>query len=623
VNDSAENKQEFPERRKPQTNFVGGRDAKIRTGLQRKFTVAITLLVLTISVVFFLFFHQAAKIAVLHEFEECYMEFTKNIACNIASFGAQPDIEKVKRLFANVMQNKRLIYIEWLSVNGKALYQRTQKKNDIVPPLVLKDHTLQEARHRVRRLCRQKKIFEFIAPVTSFLRTGMSEGTSGQFVRLGVSREKTHNAYQMRSLTVIWFLILFLIFGVGLAWFLSMIIINPIQQLARAMKIVASEEEEFDESGMPCGRRFRRINDVDLNIHTQDEIGQLADEFQIMLHKLENSYQRLERIIEEKNQIVQEKSQLAESLRELNRRNEIIIKDRTREVVEKNLRLYEIFEELQFQKEELISMNEQLEKISRMKSEFLASMSHELRTPMNSIIGFAEVLKDKMFGDLNDRQEKYLSNILASARHLLQLINNILDISKVEAGKMKLVIEPYSLNRVIDEVQNTIRTLAYKKNINLELKLSRDIVMQGDASKVKQILYNLLSNAIKFTDEKGHITISTEEIAAGKCFAGGPGSDAFMVESPAVLLTIADNGIGIKPEDQNRIFVEFEQAGQTRRKKYEGTGLGLALTRKLVILHNGHIWIESVVDQGTKVYVVLPINAVIDENENLEEKDSV
>ncbi len=419
--------------------------------------------------------------------------------------------------------------------------------------------------------------------------------------------------------TVIGLVLVFLFTGSLLALYLSRIIVVPIQRLARAVKTVAREHESWDKSGLPPDRRFRRGGDLELRVQTNDEIEQLADEFRVMVKQLENSYQSLETIIKDKSRIAQEKSKLAEDLKELNRQKENVIKERTREVVEKNLRLYETSEELQFQKESLIGMNEQLEKTSRMKSEFLASMSHELRTPMNSILGFAEVLKDKMFGDLNERQEKYISNILASGRHLLQLINNILDISKVEAGKMKLLIEPYSINRVIDEVQSVIKTLAYKKNIELKSQLCPNVIIHGDAAKVKQILYNLLSNAIKFTDEKGGVTITLGEIPKGHAFDGGPGTEAFVVSEDSLLLQVRDTGIGIKPEEQTRIFEEFEQTEQTRRRSQEGTGLGLALTRKLVHLHGGQIWIQSAQGQGTTVFVVLPEKASKPEEDDQEE----
>jgi signal transduction histidine kinase/HAMP domain-containing protein len=401
--------------------------------------------------------------------------------------------------------------------------------------------------------------------------------------------------------------------------FLSRVIVDPIQKLARAMKIVSAEHNQFDDRGLPVVQHFRRVDDLNLKVQTNDEIEQLADDFRAMVHKLEDSYVRLEDIVADKSRIAHEKTMLADELQKLNLSLEETVRERTREVVEKNLKLYELSEELQFQKEELVNMNEQLEKTSRMKSSFLANMSHELRTPLNSIIGFAEILKDKMFGDFNERQEKYLTHILTSGRHLLQLINNILDLSKVEAGKMKLILEPFSVNRVIDEVQTIIKTLAYKKNIEMQMALCPEVIMYGDISKFKQILYNLLSNAIKFTPEKGSVTISTKEVSAGMVFDGGPGAKPFVAAVKSLLISVIDTGIGIKEEEQEKIFLEFEQTEQTRARGYEGTGLGLALTRKLVHLHSGQIWVKSQPGEGSEFIFVLPIKGTPREEDVIEE----
>ncbi|MBN1663130.1 MAG: HAMP domain-containing protein, partial [Deltaproteobacteria bacterium] len=487
--------------------IIPSRPAGIKTGLRAKFILAVSFLVLALSATFGFGLYHLLQRAIWQEFKETHRALAGFLGEDLAACAGQGDSTQQLLCLERALRLKKVAYVQWLGPEGDRKLGKARSDTMPVPSLSVEDkRAIQAGRVYFKRMVGKAGIHDFIVPLQA---AGEEKGeqSAGQaaatepkgFLRLGIDAGEEQGALRRLFWISSWLLFFFVVCGVGLACFLSSAVIKPIQQLAQAMKCVASEVAEVDETGMPKGRRFRRIHDVELNIRSQDEIGQLAEEFQMMLRKLEQSYQCLENILHDKNQILQEKSLLAENLREANRKNEMIIKERTREVVEKNLRLYEIFEELQMQKEELIGMNVQLEKISRMKSEFLASMSHELRTPMNSIIGFAEVLKEKMFGDLNERQEKYLSNILASARHLLQLINNILDISKVEAGKMKLVIEPYSLNRVVDEVQSTIRTLAYKKNIEMEMMLGRDVVMQGDISKVKQILYNLLSNAIKFT----------------------------------------------------------------------------------------------------------------------------
>lgn len=231
-----------------------------------------------------------------------------------------------------------------------------------------------------------------------------------------------------------------------------------------------------------------------------------------------------------------------------------------------------------------------LKRAGEIKSLFLANMSHELRTPLSAIITCSEILKDELFGTLNDKQSKYTSNILNSGNHLLKLINDVLDISKIEAGKMNLVLGLYSISEVISEGFYVVKSLAYRKNIDITMNIvPTDFVINVDANKLKQILYNLLANAIKFTPENGKVTVEAYK------------------NGEYMQLTIKDNGIGIKEEDQERIFNEFEQADSSYEREYEGTGLGLPLTKKLVEMHGGKIFLHSAIGKGTEVIVTLPI----------------
>lgn len=601
----------------------------IKTGLRQKFLSAVLLFILLFSTLLYIFFHFSTKQTLIKEFEKRGFAIATHIAFQSEEPLMRPPLSALAKVISTTLNIEDVHYISLLDKDGLRLIG---KEKDYIPqPKPLSAKQLNQAKPFVQTiLSTEGTQCDFVVPVFGFgegkqdlnassaTREKAFEKIRIGTVRLGLSPRSIYDEIRKTNANIIIGVSVCLIVGVLLALYLFRIVVLPIQKLANAMKIVSDGEDDFDQDGLPSGRRFRRFNDLDLHIKTHDEIEQLADEFQAMVAKLENSYSHLEEIIKEKIDIAHEKSRLVEDMEKLNRRNETVIKERTREIVEKNLRLYEISEELQFQKEELISMNEQLEKSSRMKSEFLANMSHELRTPLNSIIGFAEVLRERMFGELNDRQEKYLSNILNSGKHLLNLINNILDISKVEAGKMNLIIEAFPINKVIDEVQSIIRTLAYKKNIRLLMEYHNEIMVEGDPSKFKQILYNLISNAIKFTDEKGTVTLTTQEAKIGTYFEGGPGAIPFVLDADGFTLKVVDTGIGIKPEDQERIFNEFEQLDQTSRRKYEGTGLGLTLTRKLVHLHGGHIWVQSEFGKGTEVWVVLPIKAEkieIDETE--------
>ena len=234
----------------------------------------------------------------------------------------------------------------------------------------------------------------------------------------------------------------------------------------------------------------------------------------------------------------------------------------------------------------------QLEIANRHKSEFLANMSHELRTPLNAIIGFSEVLQERMFGDMNDKKTEYINDIHGSGKHLLSLINDILDLSKVEAGRMELELATFDVPSAIDNALTLIKERAGRHNIELQAKVGPEITaITGDERKVKQILLNLLSNAVKFTPEGGRIIV-----------AARPADD--MVE-----VSVTDTGIGIAPEDCKAVFEEFRQVGTDYTKKAEGTGLGLALTKKFVELHGGKIWVTSEVGKGSTFAFTLPVTA--------------
>ncbi len=297
---------------------------------------------------------------------------------------------------------------------------------------------------------------------------------------------------------------------------------------------------------------------------SQDEVGELTASFNGMILALRKTRMALEH---------------------WNRELEHKVEVRTHELTDSNEKLEEI--------------NKELERANLHKSQFLANMSHELRTPLNAIIGFSEVLQDQLFGSLNPKQARYVDNILTSGRHLLNLVNDVLDLSKVEAGRMELHWEEFPVRPAITEVLNQLATLAAKKELILTAEIAADLdLITADRSRFRQILYNLLSNAIKFTPQSGKVEIRGCRISAGepgKCIA------QFEVE---------DNGIGVSAEHLETIFESFRQVDNTYSRQYQGTGLGLALTRRLVEMHGGKIEVSSQPGVGSTFSFSLPLIAV-------------
>ena len=297
-------------------------------------------------------------------------------------------------------------------------------------------------------------------------------------------------------------------------------------------------------------------------VMTQDELGSLAGEF----------------------------NQMAENIEEHNATLEERVNQRTAQ-------LKSAHHETEAQKEELERTNVELVHANEMKSQFLANVSHEFRTPLNSIIGFSELLKEKSFGELNTKQLEYLDYIRSSGSNLLSLINNILDISRMEVGNMELEPDDFSFSEILGETLSIIRPLAHKRNITINTKTSpASPIIRADRAKFKQILLNLISNAVKFNVDGGSVDVDWEirEEPSG------------MVMEHVLIFSVKDSGIGIGADDLERIFKEFEQVDSSISREYDGSGLGLALTERLVKLHKGKIWVESKPDEGSTFSVKLP-----------------
>ena len=272
---------------------------------------------------------------------------------------------------------------------------------------------------------------------------------------------------------------------------------------------------------------------------------------------------------------LEEKKQHLEDIERMNADLERKVKERT--------------QELEVVNQKLQTSNRELQRANSLKSEFLANMSHELRTPLNAIIGFSELLLDRSFGALSEEQRDYVVDILSSGRHLLELINDILDLSKIEAGKMKLSLQVFDLGPVVEEAMALLRVEAGRKHIELVSEVEDPTLeVHADRSKIKQILYNLLSNAVKFTTPSGRVVLRAARSA------------------DVLTIAVSDTGIGIRPEDQERIFQAFTQADASYARKYQGTGLGLTLVKKFVEMHGGRVRLESAFGQGSTFSFTIP-----------------
>ncbi|MBF0564963.1 MAG: HAMP domain-containing protein [Nitrospirae bacterium] len=284
---------------------------------------------------------------------------------------------------------------------------------------------------------------------------------------------------------------------------------------------------------------------------------------------------------------ITERKKMEEQLREYADTLEQKVRERTRELQEAKL---------------------QAETASRTKSGFLANMSHELRTPLNSIIGFSQILVDELYGKLNEHQHVYVNNVLTSGNHLLFLINEILDLSKIEEGKTQLEISKFKVSRLINTAMVMLRERAMKHGLKLthEITPEADVEIEGDERRLKQVLFNLLSNAVKFTPQGGSVNVAVS-LKTNK-------GDVSVGNEAEMEIAVEDTGIGIREEDISKLFSEFTQLDSSYTKKYEGTGLGLALSKRLVELHGGSIGVNSVHGKGSKFYFVIPIRHNIERN---------
>jgi signal transduction histidine kinase/DNA-binding response OmpR family regulator len=364
-------------------------------------------------------------------------------------------------------------------------------------------------------------------------------------VRVGAERVYTTVIAQRNRTIVV------TVFGLSLAITLIYFMVNKL--VRRPVENLAEKAKKFAEGDMS----------VSVDVKTEDEIGILGNTFNYMVESVSTFSKKLELEVTRKTTLLNERTQLLALLERANR---------------------------------------ELRELDKLKSTFLANMSHELRTPMNAIIGYTDLLLDKLDGPINEEQEKSLKKVMSNARHLLQLINDVLDVSKIESGKIELQPKELDVKSVIDSIIPTFEPMIKQKGLTLTFNIDENLSpCYGDEDKVRQILINLLSNAVKFTYQ-GEITISARNSERGI----KPGEPPIFAE-----ICVEDTGIGIKDEDLGKIFDKFTQVDVSIIRQYEGTGLGLSIARGLVALHKGLIWVTSKYGEGSKFCFTLPIKKEI------------
>ncbi len=381
---------------------------------------------------------------------------------------------------------------------------------------------------------------------------------------------------------------------------------KPIEAIMDVSPLIVDADVPVQEvADMAMNREKAKIFDH-IIITKQDDIAGIVSVQSIMtaMSTIQRKYaDSMNRVNEQLQKEIEERSKVEKKLVKLNLELEDRVAKRTAEIQESNRKL-----------QRAVSVAEAANKA---KSDFLSNMSHELRTPLNHIIGFTELVLEQHFGALNDMQSEYLTDVLTSSNHLLSLINDILDLSKIEAGKHELSISDIELRPLLEKSIVMVKEKAQKHRIHISTEFENELsFIEGDARKLKQIMYNLLSNAVKFTGDNGRICLGARRLDDVSGLAMHQWNPmVFACEGELIEISVKDSGLGLIPEDQERIFNPFEQADSDKNRKFQGTGLGLSLTKKFVELHNGFIWVQSDgLGKGADFRFVLPCRHGADEH---------
>ena len=485
---------------------------------------------------------------VTREFEKRGQALASNLgfASELGAFSE--DTHLLEAAMRGTLRNPDVSYVLIRNRDGRVLARGGQSETSGTPP---------PGAHGDRPSARQverggQRFLEFVSPIVSERSPTPDEVLLGARVRPkgDEAREEVIGAAtvalslagveaQVRSLATLWggITVAFLIVSAAVLYGFSLRITNPIKQLTQqAQKIAAGALQQ------------------QIAVRSRDEIGSLAAAFNHMTGSLRVSMNEKERVLSE--------------LAELNRTLEDRIRQRTVELEEKS---------------------RQLAAASRHKSDFLANVSHELRTPMNAILGFNEMILDQVYGDIPDELRRPLTDIQQSGRHLLRLISDVLDLSKIEAGRMDLVLGEYSVLDTVAAVRTSLASLAAEKGLEFVVSAPAEMPLAyGDGRRVTQCLLNLAGNALKFT-RQGRVEVAVDLLDATLRFR------------------VSDTGIGISSEQIDKLFTEFQQADATIAREFGGTGLGLSITRKFVEMHEGHVWATSELGKGSTFSFSIPL----------------